>query len=241
MNAGKRRGLAGAATAGWVLLLVLGPDVNGQSGIRFRNVSEMSGLDFTLENNPTPRKHLIEAMAGGVAAFDADGDGLSDIFFTNGAAIQSLEKDSPKHWNRMYRNDGGMRFTDVTEVMRLRGRGYCTGAAAADYDNDGFVDLFVACFNGGTLYKNVAGERFEDVTERAGLHTGGWPISGTWLDYDLDGHLDLFVVNYLKWSTAFDTYCGDPRAGVRSYCDPTLFEGLPNQLFGTVATARLRT
>lgn len=231
MNAGRHRGLTGAAAAGSVLLLALGSAVNGQSGIRFREVSGMSGLDFTLEHNPTPRKHLIEAMAGGVAAFDADGDGLSDIFFANGAAMPSLEKESPKYWNRMYRNDGGMRFTDVTEVMSLKGRGYCTGAAAADYDNDAFVDLFVACFNGGTLYKNVAGERFEDVTERAGLHTGGWPISGTWLDYDLDGHLDLFVVNYLKWSTAFDTYCGDPRAGVRSYCDPTLFEGLPNQLF----------
>lgn len=231
MNAGRRRRLTGAAAAGSVLLLVLGPDVNGQSGIRFRDVSEMSGLDFTLEHNPTPRKHLIEAMAGGVAAFDADGDGLPDIFFTNGAAIPSLEKDSAKYWNRMYRNDGGMQFTDVTEAMGLEGRGYCTGAAAADYDNDAFVDLFVACFNGGLLYRNIAGERFADATEQAGLRTGGWPISGTWLDYDLDGHLDLFVVNYLEWSTAFDTYCGDPRGGVRSYCDPTLFDGLPNQLF----------
>lgn len=231
MNAGRRRGLTGAAAAGSVLLLVLGSDVNGQSGIRFRDVSEMSGLDFTLEHNPTPRKHLIEAMAGGVAAFDADGDGFSDIFFTNGAAIPSLEKDSPKYWNRLYRNDGGMQFTDVTESMGLQGRGYCTGAAAADYDNDAFVDLFVACFNGGILYRNIAGERFVDATVQAGLRAGGWPISGTWLDYDLDGHLDLFVVNYLEWSTAFDTYCGDPRAGVRSYCDPTLFDGLPNQLF----------
>ena len=228
MNAG--RGHA-AATAGSVLLLVLGSDLQGQSGIHFRDASETSGLDFVLEHNPTPRKHLIEAMAGGVAAFDADGDGLADIFFANGAAIPSLEKDSPKYWNRMYRNDGGLRFTDVTEATGLRGRGYCTGAAAADYDNDGFVDLFVACFNGGVLYRNVAGERFVDATEQAGLDSGGWPISGTWFDYDLDGHLDLFVVNYLEWSTAFDTYCGDPRAGVRSYCDPTLFEGLPNQLF----------
>ena len=231
MNAGKRRGVTRAATAGAVLLMVLGPDLDGQSAIRFRDVSEASGLDFTLEHNPTPRKHLIEAMAGGVAAFDADGDGFSDIFFTNGAAIPSLEKDSPKYWNRMYRNDGGMRFTDVTEAMGLQGRGYCTGAAAADYDNDAFVDLFVACFNGGILYKNIAGEAFEDATAQAGLRTGGWPISGTWLDYDRDGHLDLFVVNYLQWSTAFDTYCGDPREGGRSYCDPTLFDGLPNRLF----------
>lgn len=231
MNVGKRRGVTRAATAGAVLLMVLGPNLDGQSAIRFRDVSESSGLDFTLEHNPTPRKHLIEAMAGGVAAFDADGDGLSDIFFTNGAAIPSLEKDSSKYWNRMYRNDGGMRFTDVTEATGLQGRGYCTGAAAADYDNDAFVDLFVACFNGGILYRSIAGEGFEDATEQSGLQTGEWPISGTWLDYDRDGHLDLFVVNYLQWSTAFDTYCGDPREGVRSYCDPTLFEGLPNQLF----------
>ena len=231
MNAGRGRGTAGAVIAGSVALFALGSDLSGQSGIRFRDASEASGLDFVLEHNPTPRKHLIEAMAGGLAAFDADGDGLADIFFANGAAIPSLEKDSPKYWNRMYRNDGGLRFTDVTEVMGLQGRGYCTGAAAADYDNDAFVDLFVACFNGGVLYRNVAGERFVDVTERAGLNAGGWPISGTWLDYDLDGHLDLFVVNYLKWSTAFDSYCGDPREGVRSYCDPTLFDGLPNQLF----------
>lgn len=231
MNAGKRRGVTRAAMAGAVLLMALGPDLNGQSAIRFQDVSESSGLDFTLEHNPTPRKHLIEAMAGGVAAFDADGDGLADIFFANGAALPSLEKDSPEYWNRMYRNDGGMQFTDITEATGLQGSGYCTGAAAADYDNDAFVDLFVACFDGGILYRNIAGERFVDATEQAGLDADGWPISGTWLDYDSDGHLDLFVVNYLQWSTAFDTYCGDPREGVRSYCDPTLFEGLPNQLF----------
>src|SRR6476646_10667914 len=86
------------------------------ASIRFQDVAQRGGLHFVLENNPTPRKHMIETMAGGVAAFDYNGDGLTDIFFTNGAAIPSLKKDSPKYWNRLFRNDGGMKFTDVTEA-----------------------------------------------------------------------------------------------------------------------------
>src|SRR6266436_1149070 len=82
--------------------------------IRFREIGGQAGLNFVLQNNPTPRKHMIETMPGGVAAFDYNGDGLTDIFFTNGASIPSLEKDSPKFLNRLYRNDGGMKFTDVT-------------------------------------------------------------------------------------------------------------------------------
>src|SRR5215471_15051017 len=82
--------------------------------IRFREVASQAGLDFVLQNNPTPRKHMIETMPGGVAAFDYNDDGLTDIFFTNGASIPSLQKDSPKFFNRLYRNEGGMKFTDVT-------------------------------------------------------------------------------------------------------------------------------
>ena len=83
--------------------------------IRFREIAAGAGLDFVLHNNPTPRKHLIETMPGGVAAFDYNGDGLADIFFTNGAALPSLEKDRPQFHNRLYRNVGGMRFTHVTK------------------------------------------------------------------------------------------------------------------------------
>src|SRR5689334_1242955 len=90
------------------------------SPIRFRNVAESGGLRFVLENHPTTQKHLIESMAGGVAAFDYNKDGLTDIFFTNGASIPSLQKDSPKYSNRLFRNEGGMRFTDVTERSEER-------------------------------------------------------------------------------------------------------------------------
>src|SRR5947208_14849662 len=114
------------------------------SPIRFREVGQQAGLLFVLQNNPTPRKHMIETMAGGVAAFDYNNDGLTDIFFTNGAEIPSLEKNSPKFFNRLYRNDGGMRFTDVTSEAGIAGAGYSMGAAAADYNNDGHADVFVA-------------------------------------------------------------------------------------------------
>ena len=96
--------------------------------IRFQDVAQRAGLRFVLENNPTPRKHMIETMAGGVAAFDYNGDGLTDVFFTNGAAIPSLEKESPKYWNRLFRNDSGMNFTDVTETAGVAGAGYSIGS-----------------------------------------------------------------------------------------------------------------
>src|SRR5207248_7373308 len=100
------------------------------SPIRFREVAQRSGLDFVLQNNPTPRKHMIETMPGGVAAFDYNNDGRVDIFFTNGASIPSLEKDSPKFFNRLYRNDAGMTFTVGTSDASVAGAGYSMGTAA---------------------------------------------------------------------------------------------------------------
>src|SRR5207244_10685423 len=87
---------------------------------------------------------MIETMPGGVAAFDYNNSGRVDIFFTNGAALPSLEKDSPRFYNRLYRNDGGMKFTDVTKEAGVAGAGYSMGCAAADYDKEGPADLFVA-------------------------------------------------------------------------------------------------
>ncbi len=199
--------------------------------IRFRDVAESAGVRFVLENHPTPEKNLIETMAGGVAVFDYNGDGRTDIFFTNGAAIPTLEKSAPKYWNRLFRNDGGMKFTDVTAEAGVAGAGYAIGAAAGDYDNDGRVDLFVAGVNRNLLYHNLGNGRFEDVTAKAGLRSGAWSVAGGWFDYDNDGRLDLFVVNYLQWSVETNRFCGDRAAKLRVYCHPKYFEGLPNTLY----------
>ena len=199
--------------------------------IQFHNVATSAGLDFVVENHPTSDKHVIETMTGGVAAFDYDGDGLTDIFFTNGAEIPSLKKASPKYFDRLYRNMGDMRFQDVSEQAGVQGRSYSMGAATADYDNDGDVDLFVAGVNRNALHRNTGIGRFEDVTFRAGIASNVWSVAAGWFDYDHDGWLDLFVVNYLKWPASVDEVCGDPTTKVRSYCDPTHFEGLPNTLY----------
>jgi hypothetical protein len=231
------RGILGsflAVLAGGAAFSYLGPAGEKQAKsvppIRFRNVAAEAGIDFVLENNATPEKQLIETMPGGVVAFDYDGDGLIDIFFTNGASIPSLEKNLPKFRNRLYRNLGGMRFKDVTEEAGLSGAGYSMGAAAADFDNDGHADLFVAGVKSNRLYRNLGNGKFEDVTRKAGIRADVWSITGGWFDFDGDGRLDLFVVNYLKWSPDNPLFCGDPQRA-RAYCHPKLFEGLPNTLY----------
>jgi hypothetical protein len=105
------------------------------------------------------------------------------------------------------------------------------GAAAADYDNDGRADLFVAGVNRNILYHNTGVGRFEDVTTKAGIKSGEWAVAAGWFDYDRDGKLDLWVVHYAKWSPAYDRFCGDSARAIRIYCHPKYFEGLANTLY----------
>lgn len=199
--------------------------------VRFRDVSAAAGVTFVLQNHPTAEKHLIETMAGGVAAFDYDNDGLVDIFFTNGAKLPSLKKTDSSYHNRLYRNQGGMKFADVTARAGLQGSGFSTGVAAADYDNDGDIDLFVAALPAAALYRNRGDGSFEPVTDQVGIKDAKWPIAAGWFDYDNDGRLDLFIVSYLDWSPQESMYCGDRKANFRTYCHPKFFNGTRNGLY----------
>ena len=176
-------------------------------------------------------------MPGGVAVLDYDRDGLMDIYFTNAARSPSLRRTGPEHWNRLYRNLGNSRFADVTEQAGVRGDGYMMGAAAADFDNDGFPDLFVAGVGRNILYRNLGNGTFHDVTAEAQVsrphpkYGPMWSIHGAWVDADRDGWLDLFVVNYCVWDRAREPYCGEQGPGLRTYCHPRHYAPLPNQLF----------
>lgn len=187
-------------------------------------------VPFVLRNAATPEKHQIETMPGGVAIFDYDNDGLPDIYFLNGAPQPSLVKSGPEWWNRLYRNLGNWRFEDVTEKAGLAGEGYAMGVAAGDYDNDGWTDLLVTSVGFSRLYRNRGDGTFEDVTRKAGIPATKWPISAGWFDMDNDGDLDLFIVNYCVWDPKTEPFCGDKRAGYRTYCHPKYYEGLPNTL-----------
>jgi hypothetical protein len=210
--------------------------------IQLEDRQRSSGIDFVLDNGTTPDKTVIEAVLGGVALLDFDNDGRLDVFFTNGARIPGLVKDDPRFWNRLYRNQGDGTFRDITERAGVRGEGYSMGAAAADFDNDGWTDLYVTGVNRNLLYRNEEGRTFADLTDKAGvtgIGVGGrklWSVGAAWLDYDNDGDLDLFVANYLDWSPANNRVCG--AEGKRLNCSPTYYEGLPNLLYRNEGAGR---
>ena len=213
--------------AGWI---VLGQKTAAPIHFLYRPI------DFKLDSSETPERHAPETMAGGVAVFDYNNDGHLDIFFTNGADIQTLQKSSPKYSNRLFENDGKGNFKDVTEKAGLAGVGFNNCVAVGDYDNDGYKDLFVGGVHGNHLYHNNGDGTFTDVTAKAGLNKPDsqygplWSVGGAWLDVNNDGLLDLFVVNYLAWDIHSEPRC-EARPGRFDYCHPKLYKATPNQLF----------
>ena len=202
---------------------------------------EPRALDMIVRNGAQGNKHQIETMIAGVAVFDYDSDGWPDIFVGNGARIPDLVKADDRFHNRLFRNNRDGTFTDVTGHAGLAGTGYSMGIAAADYDNDGWVDLFVAGVRGNTLYRNRGDGTFSDVTSKAGLPQDGlWAIAAGWLDYDNDGLLDLLVVRYVEWNPETEPFCGLHRPGHRTYCHPKYYRALPNALYHNEGGGRLR-
>jgi hypothetical protein len=188
------------------------------------------GMNFILQNSPTPKKFLIETMPGGVALFDYNNDGLLDIFLVNGGKIteslhvpEQFDRSNPRYWNRLYRQNRDGSFNDVTEAAGLSHAGngnYGMGVAVGDYDNDGYPDLFVTSYGKNILYHNNGDGTFTDVTAKAGVAGGGWHVSAGFFDFDNDGHLDLFVTRYMEWDADHNKICGGDW---HTYCPPSAF------------------
>jgi enediyne biosynthesis protein E4 len=221
-----------------VVVLGLGPFLAASNSgpIVFEEIAQRSGLTFVSNSSPTPNKNQPETMVAGVALFDYDNDGYLDVYVVNGAAIPSLQKESPKYWNRLYHNNHDGTFTDVTEAAGVAGAGYGMGVAIGDYDNDGWPDIYVVNTGKNQLFHNNGNGTFTDVTDKAGV-AGGildgekmWSVSAAWVDYNNDGLLDLFVSNYCKWEVNKDPYCG-PTPKLRAYCHPNNYGNLPDTLY----------
>jgi len=208
----------------------------GEAPIVFEEIAAKAGLVFRADSCPTPNKNQPETMLAGLALLDYDRDGWLDIYLVNGAAIPSLVKESPKYFNRLFRNNGDLTFTDVTERAGVAGSGYGIGAAVGDYDNDGWPDLYVASVTANQLFRNHGDGTFTDVAARAGVAGGVrngrkmWTVAAGWLDYDNDGWLDLFLSNYCVWTPNGDPFCG-PSRQLRAYCHPRMYDPLPNTLY----------
>ena len=188
-------------------------DVTARAGIHWRHVSGESS-----------ERYLIETMGGGVAFLDFDQDGLEDLFFVTGGETPASKGSTPPR-NALYRNLGNGKFEDVTDRSGLaRIPFYGMGVAAADFDNDGYPDLFVTGYPSCALLHNNRDGTFTDVTQKAGVQNAGrWAASAAWFDYDHDGRLDLFVANYAKFSYEGGPHC-DYR-GERTYCAQVSYTG----------------
>jgi enediyne biosynthesis protein E4 len=190
-----------------------------------------SGITWVHENAMSPDRHLPETMGPGVAFFDYDNDGWTDIFMVNSGASDFYQPKAPLK-NALYKNNRDGTFTDVTDKAGVAGgKEFGMGCAIADYDNDGHQDILVTAYGRCTLYHNNGNGTFTDVTEKAGLGAPGWTTSAVWFDYDNDGRLDLFLCSFVQFSLANNVFCGDNKLGKRFYCIPRVFKPTPSLLY----------
>jgi len=182
-------------------------------------------------NGGTAERHLLEIMGGGGLFLDYDEDGWVDIFLVDGGSLVDRKVDATAR-DRLYRNRGDGTFEDVSRSSGIVHSAYGMGACAADYDNDGWTDLYVTSVGPNRLYHNDGGKRFSDVTAKAGV--AGSPIFSTscaFVDIDRDGDVDLFVVDYVDARIDNNAFCGDTAKKIRIYCHPLNFAPLENVLY----------
>jgi hypothetical protein len=193
-------------------------DVTGETGITFKHTDGSSG-----------KRYIMETVSAGLALFDYDNDGDVDIYFLSGMPLKGTKfQVQPK--NELYRNEGGWKFTNVTEQARVGDTGYGLGIAVGDYDNDGNPDIYLNNHGPNILYRNNGNGTFTDVTKKAGVANGSYTGAGAcFLDMDKDGDLDLYVSSYLKFS--YENHVVSHADGFFVYGSPNFFPAAPDVLY----------
>jgi hypothetical protein len=216
---------------------MVAPDTSGSGvpDLRFTDVTASAGIAFTHVSGAYGERLLPETMGGGVAFLDYDADGDQDLLLVNSMHWPWNEAaGGPAPTSALYRNDGSGHFEDVSEETGIAVPIYGMGVAVGDYDNDGWVDVYLTAVGENRLLRNIAGKRFEDVTAEAGVggDASDWSTSAAFVDYDRDGDLDLFAANYVRWSREIDFEVDYQLTGIgRAYGPPTNYAGTQSYLF----------
>ena len=184
-----------------VLLGLFSMPVFSQSNVTFSDITKASGINFINQSSPEKR-FIIESMGGGVAFFDFDNDGKLDIYLVNSYSVEDARKNKPRPPASLYQNLGNGKFVDVALTAGVANPGWAMGVNVADFDNDGFDDLFVTCFGANKLYRNLGNGKFADVTAKSKLGLSSFSTGAAWGDYDKDGRLDLYVSGYVDFGVA---------------------------------------
>lgn len=203
-------------------------EVSGGKPVQFLDVTEAAGIRFKHTSGAVGQKYLPETMGAGCAFLDFNNDGWQDILLINSSHWPNSKagRTSPA----LYQNNKDGTFRDVTRTAGLGVEMYGLGCAVADYDNDGYVDIFISCLGSDYLFHNRGNGQFEDVSRRAGVSKDDFSTSAAWFDYDRDGLLDLYVCNYVEWTIEKDLHC-TLDGKTKSYCKPDSYKGQTGRLY----------